>query len=80
MREAILKDTEEAVNGGSKDFRVGTNLERGAKNIGNSKIVDLDDEEDVDDLIVDFDESAVNPEVQQSDADKHRTSRDRKKL
>lgn len=56
MREAILKDTEEAVSGGSKNFKVGSNLERGAKNIGNSKIVDLDDEEEIDDLIVDLDD------------------------
>jgi hypothetical protein len=72
MKEAILKDTEEAVNGGSKNFKVGSNLERGAKNIGNSKIVDLDEEEDIDDLIVDIDESAVDPEKQQSNADKHK--------
>lgn len=56
MKEAILKDQAEVVSGASKDFKIGSNLERGGKNIGNSKIVDLDDEEEIDDLMIDNDE------------------------
>jgi len=44
------------VKGSNKDFKVGSNLERGGINIGNAKIVDLDDDEDIDDLMIDHDE------------------------
>lgn len=50
------------MSGNSKDFKIGSNLERGGKNIGNAKIVDLDDEEDIDDLMIDVDEEVVDPE------------------
>jgi len=53
MKEAILKDQQEAVSGDSKNFKIGENLERTGKNIGNAKIVDLDEEDDIEDLMID---------------------------
>ena len=56
MKEAILKDQKEAVGGDSKDFRIGANLQVGGKNIGNAKIVDLNEEdEDIEELMIDDD-------------------------
>jgi len=69
MKEAILKGAKEAVNADSNEFRVGSNLERGGKNIGNAKIVDLDDEEDIGDLMLDNDDEIGAPDEHLSIAD-----------
>lgn len=53
MREAILQGQKEVVSGDSKNFKVGSNLERTGKNIGNAKIVDLDEDDDIEDLMID---------------------------
>lgn len=60
------------MSGNSKDFKIGSNLERGGKNIGNAKIVDLDEEEDIGDLMIDIDEDVVDPEAHMTNADKHK--------
>lgn len=69
MTENILKETE-AVKGDRKNFRVGQNLERGGKAIGNSKIVDLDDEEEIGELYMD-NEEVIRPDQEYTKADKH---------
>jgi|TARA_B110001450_G_C17613403_1_gene478212 hypothetical protein len=52
MKDAIRKGQQEAV-GDSKDFKVGSNLERTGKNIGAAKIIDLDEEDEMEDLMID---------------------------
>jgi hypothetical protein len=69
MKEAILKGTKEAVDLDSKEFRVGSNLERGGKNIGSAKIVNLDEEEDIDDLMIDDDNQIGEPDEHLTIAD-----------
>ena len=69
MKEAILKGSKEAVNADSNEFRVGSNLERGGKNIGNAKIVNLDDEEDIEELMVDNDQNIGAPDEHLTIAD-----------
>jgi len=60
------------VKGSNKDFKVGSNLERGGINIGNAKIVDLDDDEDIDDLMIDHDEQVQDPNEHLTITDKHK--------
>lgn len=60
------------MSGTNKDFKVGSNLERGGINIGNAKIVDLDEDEDIDDLMVQDDEQVQDPNEHLSLSDKHK--------
>lgn len=48
MKQKLLLDTADCVKSKSKNFTVGRNLQRtGAINIDQSKIVDLDEEENI---------------------------------
>lgn len=82
MKEKILKGQTEALKEHSSQFRVSANLERGAKAVDLSKVVDLNEEEDLDEmmeeeLVVDIGEK--NEEIEGKRIDKRQESRDKRK-